>query len=124
MANVGSLRSLCSICSPPVVLGPLGCPFDSTSSSSSRPPPSTLRWINVAPPPGRLDAGWLAGQVMRGVEFGLLGNVLLGMAGALLAVWLFPGFLPITGIAGAIVQSAIRAIIVLAVVGLIKRVAT
>ena len=69
-------------------------------------------------------AGWLAGQVMRGAGFGLLGNVLLGMAGAIVAGWLFPGFLPITGIAGAIVQSAIGAIIVLAVVCLVKRVAT
>jgi uncharacterized membrane protein YeaQ/YmgE (transglycosylase-associated protein family) len=69
-------------------------------------------------------AGWLAGQVMRGAGFGLLGNVLLGMVGAIVAGWLFPGFLPITGIAGAIVQSAIGAIIVLAVVGLVKRVAT
>ena len=69
-------------------------------------------------------AGWLAGLVMRGVGFGLLGNVLLGMAGAVAAGWLFPGFLPITGIAGAIVQSAIGAIIVLAAVGLGKGLST
>jgi len=69
-------------------------------------------------------AGWLAGQVMRGAGFGLIGNILLGMAGALVAGWLFPNLLPITGIAGAIVQSAIGAIVVLAVVGLVRRVAT
>ena len=69
-------------------------------------------------------AGWLAGQVMRGTGFGLIMNIIVGMVGALVAGWLFPGFLPITGIAGAIVQSAIGAIIVLAAVGLIKRVAT
>jgi len=69
-------------------------------------------------------AGWLAGQVMRGAGFGLIVNIIVGMVGALVAGWLFPGFLPISGIAGAIVQSAIGAIIVLAVVGLVKRVAT
>ena len=42
-------------------------------------------------------------------------NVIVGMVGGLVAGWLFPSFLPITGIAGAIVQSAIGAIIVLAV---------
>ena len=69
-------------------------------------------------------AGWLAGQLMRGAGFGLIVNIIVGMVGALVAGWLFPGFLPISGIAGAIVQSAIGAIIVLAVVGLVKRVAT
>ena len=69
-------------------------------------------------------AGWLTGQVMRGAGFGLIANIIVGMVGALVAGWLFPGFLPISGIAGAIVQSAIGAIIVLAVVGLVKRVAT
>jgi uncharacterized membrane protein YeaQ/YmgE (transglycosylase-associated protein family) len=69
-------------------------------------------------------AGWLAGQVMRGAGFGLIVNIIVGMVGALVAGWLFPGFLPISGIAGAIVQSAIGAIIVLAAVGLVKRVAT
>jgi uncharacterized membrane protein YeaQ/YmgE (transglycosylase-associated protein family) len=69
-------------------------------------------------------AGWLAGQVMRGAGYGLIVNIIVGMAGALVAGWLFPSFLPIAGIAGAIVQSAIGAIIVLAAVGLVKRVAT
>ena len=69
-------------------------------------------------------AGWLAGQLMRGAGFGLIVNIIMGMVGALVAGWLFPSFLPITGIAGAIVQSAIGAIIVLAAIGLIKRVAT
>jgi uncharacterized membrane protein YeaQ/YmgE (transglycosylase-associated protein family) len=69
-------------------------------------------------------AGWLAGQVMRGAGFGLIVNIIVGMVGALVAGWLFPNLLPMTGIAGAIVQSAIGAIIVLAVVGLVKRVAT
>ena len=67
-------------------------------------------------------AGWLAGQVMRGAGFGLIVNILLGMAGALVTGWLFPSFLPLQGIVGAIAQSAPGAIIVLAAVGLVKRV--
>jgi uncharacterized membrane protein YeaQ/YmgE (transglycosylase-associated protein family) len=69
-------------------------------------------------------AGWLAGQVMRGAGFGLIVNIIVGMVGALVAGWLFPSFLPITGIAGSIVQSTIGAIIVLAALGLVKRVMT
>ena len=68
-------------------------------------------------------AGWLAGQLMRGAGFGLIVNVIVGMVGGLVG-WRFPNVLPITGIAGAIVQSAIGAIIVLAVAGLVKRVVT
>ena len=30
-------------------------------------------------------AGWLAGQVMRGAGFGLIVNIIVGMAGALIA---------------------------------------
>ena len=67
-------------------------------------------------------AGWLAGQVMRGAGYGLIVNILLGMAGALVTGWLFPSFLPLQGIVGAIAQSALGAIIVLAAVGLVKRV--
>jgi uncharacterized membrane protein YeaQ/YmgE (transglycosylase-associated protein family) len=66
-------------------------------------------------------AGWLAGQVVRGAGFGLIGNIIVGMVGALVAGWLLPNFMPITGIMGAIVHSAIGAVIVLFVVSLIKR---
>jgi uncharacterized membrane protein YeaQ/YmgE (transglycosylase-associated protein family) len=66
-------------------------------------------------------AGWLAGQIVRGVGFGLIGNIIVGMVGAVVAGWLFPSFWPITGIIGAIIHSAIGAVIVLFVVGLIKR---
>jgi uncharacterized membrane protein YeaQ/YmgE (transglycosylase-associated protein family) len=68
-------------------------------------------------------AGWLGGHLMRGAGFRIM-NIIVGMVGVLVAGWLFPSFVPITHIAGAIVQSAIGAIIVLALVGLIKPVAT
>jgi uncharacterized membrane protein YeaQ/YmgE (transglycosylase-associated protein family) len=66
-------------------------------------------------------AGWIAGQIMRGGGFGLIGNIVVGIVGAVVAGWLLPNFWPMVGIPGAIVHSAIGAIIVLFVVGLIKR---
>lgn len=66
-------------------------------------------------------AGWLAGQIMTGGGFGLIGNIIVGIVGAFVAGWLLPGFWPLGGIVGAIIHSAIGAIIVLFVVGLIKR---
>ena len=35
-------------------------------------------------------AGWLAGKVVRGTGFGLIGDLLVGIAGALVATFLFP----------------------------------
>lgn len=33
-------------------------------------------------------AGWLAGKVMKGRGFGLLGNIVVGVVGALLGGWI------------------------------------
>jgi uncharacterized membrane protein YeaQ/YmgE (transglycosylase-associated protein family) len=66
-------------------------------------------------------AGWLAGQVMTGGGFGLIGNIVVGIVGAFVAGWLLPGFWPIGGILGSIIHAAIGAVIVLFVIGLIKR---
>ena len=35
-------------------------------------------------------AGWLAGQLVQGTGFGLLGDILIGIFGALIASALFP----------------------------------
>ena len=35
-------------------------------------------------------AGWLAGQLVQGTGFGLLGDILIGILGAVFASWLFP----------------------------------
>ena len=42
-----------------------------------------LSWILVG-----LIAGWLAGELMRGAGFGLVGNILIGIIGALLGGFL------------------------------------
>lgn len=67
-------------------------------------------------------AGFLAGQIVRGYGFGLVGNIVVGIVGAFLAGWLLPGLgLGLTGIVGAIIYAMIGAIILLLLIGLIKR---
>jgi uncharacterized membrane protein YeaQ/YmgE (transglycosylase-associated protein family) len=67
-------------------------------------------------------AGWLAGKIVRGTGFGLLGDLLVGIAGAFVAGWLFPrlGIHLGTGILEEIIFSALGAIILLLVVRLIR----
>ena len=67
-------------------------------------------------------AGWLAGKVVRGTGFGILGDLLVGVGGALLASLLFPrlGIHLGTGIVSAIIYSAIGAILLLLIVRLIR----
>ncbi len=69
-------------------------------------------------------AGWLAGQIVKGHGFGLVGNIVVGIVGAFLAGWLLPSLgLGLSGIAGAIIYAAIGAIILLFLIGLFKRAA-
>jgi len=68
-------------------------------------------------------AGWLAGQIMTGGGLGLIGNIVVGIIGAVVAGWLFPTFGFAVGgpVVGAIINALIGSIIVLFVLGLLKR---
>ena len=68
-------------------------------------------------------AGWLAGQIVRGFGFGLLWNIVIGIVGAFIGVWLLQqlGFLPFAGFIGSIVNATIGAVILLIIVGFIRR---
>ena len=70
-----------------------------------------------------LIAGWLAGQIVQGTGFGIIGDILVGIAGALVASLLFPrlGIAIGTGLVREILYSAIGAIILLFVVRLLFR---
>jgi uncharacterized membrane protein YeaQ/YmgE (transglycosylase-associated protein family) len=72
-------------------------------------------------------AGWLAGVIVQGSGFGLIGDILIGIAGALVAGVLFPslgiGFTLVGGILGAIIVAALGAVVLLLIVGLIRKVA-
>jgi len=69
-----------------------------------------------------LVAGWLAGKVVRGTGFGIIGDIVVGIAGALVASFLFPrlGIHIGTGLVSEIIYSAIGAIILLLVVRLVR----
>ena len=68
-------------------------------------------------------AGWLAGLIVKGFGFGLLGNIVVGILGAFIAGFLFPyfGFAIGAGIVGAIIHATIGAVILLLVLRLIRR---
>jgi uncharacterized membrane protein YeaQ/YmgE (transglycosylase-associated protein family) len=68
-------------------------------------------------------AGWLAGLIVKGFGFGLLGNIVVGIVGAFVAGLLFPrlGINIGSGIAGSIVHATIGAVILLFMIRLIKR---
>jgi uncharacterized membrane protein YeaQ/YmgE (transglycosylase-associated protein family) len=69
-------------------------------------------------------AGWLAGTIVKGYGFGLIGNIVVGVVGAFIGGWLFPslGLWDIPGIVGVIVSATLGAIILLVIIGLIRRV--
>ena len=68
-------------------------------------------------------AGWLAGQIVRGMGFGLIGNIVVGIVGAFIAGWLLPriGIVIGGGILGSIINATIGAVVLLVIIGLIKR---
>jgi uncharacterized membrane protein YeaQ/YmgE (transglycosylase-associated protein family) len=68
-------------------------------------------------------AGWLAGLLMKGRGFGILGDIIVGIVGALLGGWLF-GVLGISaggGLVGSLIVAFIGAVVLLFIVRLIKR---
>ncbi len=69
-----------------------------------------------------LAAGFLAGAVMKGHGFGLLGNLIVGVIGALLGGFLL-GLLGIytAGLIGNLISAFIGAVVLLVLIGFIKR---
>lgn len=69
-------------------------------------------------------AGWLAGVILKGGGFGLLVNIVVGILGAIVGGFAF-GLLGISagGILGSIITATVGAVLLLFVVGLIKKVA-
>jgi uncharacterized membrane protein YeaQ/YmgE (transglycosylase-associated protein family) len=71
-----------------------------------------------------LVAGWLAGVLVKGGGFGVIGDIVVGIVGALLGGWIFSA-LGVTGgpggLLGSILVATIGAIVLLVVVRFIKR---
>lgn len=80
-----------------------------------------LSWIVVG-----LIAGWLAGKVMHGRGFGLLGDIIVGVVGALVGGWLADSVLGLgVGITGfnltTILVAFVGAVVVLFVLRLLRK---
>lgn len=70
-----------------------------------------------------LVAGWLAGKIVHGRGFGPIGDMAVGIVGAFIGTFIFRalGVFIGMGIIGAIIGATIGAVVLLAVIGLIKR---
>jgi uncharacterized membrane protein YeaQ/YmgE (transglycosylase-associated protein family) len=66
-------------------------------------------------------AGWLAGRVMEGGGFGLIGDLLVGLVGAFIGNWLLPrlGIHLGVGLVAAILNAFIGAVVLLLILRLI-----
>lgn len=68
-------------------------------------------------------AGWLAGLLMKGRGFGLLGDIVIGVIGASVGNWLL-GALGVSlgaGLIGAVIRATIGAVLVIFVVRVLKK---
>ena len=83
---------------------------------------SLVVWIVVG-----LVAGFLAGNMVKGYGFGLVGNLIIGVVGALLAGWLLPAiglsFSVVNPLVTSIIYATIGAVVLLLVIGFFKRAA-
>jgi uncharacterized membrane protein YeaQ/YmgE (transglycosylase-associated protein family) len=69
--------------------------------------------------------GWLAGLIVKGSGFGVIGNIVIGILGALLSSWLLPqlnlDFNTGNALVTSILYAMVGAIIVLVLLSLIRR---
>ena len=69
-----------------------------------------------------LAAGWLAGQIVQGTGFGMIGDLVIGIIGAFIGDWLMPqlGLHLGVGIISAIINATIGAVLLLFVIRLVR----
>ena len=80
-------------------------------------PESVIAWIIIG-----AIAGWLAGLLVKGYGFGLVGNIVVGIVGAAIAGFLASYLhLYTASTVGNIVAATIGAVILLLLVGLFRR---
>jgi uncharacterized membrane protein YeaQ/YmgE (transglycosylase-associated protein family) len=80
-------------------------------------PMSLLGWIII----GAL-AGWLAGRIVTGYGFGIIGNIVVGIVGACIAGLILPRLgLLAESTFGNFVAATLGAVVLLVVIGLLKR---
>ena len=67
--------------------------------------------------------GWLLGLILKGYGFGLIGNIAIGIIGAIIGGALLPliDFVLAYGVIGGIINAFIGAVIFVLAIGLVKR---
>jgi uncharacterized membrane protein YeaQ/YmgE (transglycosylase-associated protein family) len=69
-----------------------------------------------------LAAGWLAGVILKGGGFGLIWNLIIGVAGSFLGGWIFHLLgISFGGVFGSFVAALVGALILLAIINLVRR---
>ena len=68
-------------------------------------------------------AGWLAGVIVKGGGFGLVGDIAVGIVGAFLGGWLLPrlGIHLGVGLVAIIISATIGAVVLLLILRLVRR---
>ena len=68
-------------------------------------------------------AGWLAGVLVKGGGFGVIGDLVVGVIGAVLGGWLFTtlGASAGGGLVGSIIVATIGAVVLLLLVRMVRR---
>jgi len=71
-------------------------------------------------------AGWLAGTLMKGAGFGLIGNIIVGIIGSFVGGFIGPflegvAHFHIPDVLGTIVWATVGAVVLLFVIGLVKK---
>jgi uncharacterized membrane protein YeaQ/YmgE (transglycosylase-associated protein family) len=94
---------------------PPGCPTEDASMNISGENLLIILAVGIA-------AGWLAGQIVEGTGLGLVGDLVIGVAGAFIASWILPqlGIHLGSGIISAIIEAAIGAVLLLVIIKLIR----
>jgi len=69
-----------------------------------------------------LVAGWLAGKIMKGSGYGLVGDLVVGVVGAFVGAWLF-GLLGVSigGLLGLLLAAVVGALLLLYAIRLVRR---
>jgi uncharacterized membrane protein YeaQ/YmgE (transglycosylase-associated protein family) len=70
-------------------------------------------------------AGYLAGLIVKGYGFGVIGNIIVGIVGAVVGGWLLPrlGLFTGAGVLGDIISATIGAVVLLILIGFVRKVA-
>jgi uncharacterized membrane protein YeaQ/YmgE (transglycosylase-associated protein family) len=79
---------------------------------------SIIAWIIIG-----VVAGWLAGLLVRGGGFGLIGDIVVGVIGAFIGGWL-AGVLHIhigTGMISSIITATVGAVVLIFILRMVRR---